>query len=726
MRYVQIQEVGMQNYGLYTEPMILEFENDTITLIVGPNGTGKTMMIDAIPFTFYGVTSKGARGDDVVNSTVGKDCKTWVKFLVNDDEYIVTRYHKYSKLGNTVILTKNGEDVKKGHREVLPVIEKLICSQRTFTNTLMFGQKVKDFFTDLTDSERKEIFKQILNLDNYGVYYKLVDEKLKEERKKCDSLLTEKEVNQKLLQETLQQISFIQQHKKEFYDKKKLRLHELQGKLDELTKQKEQLEQTYQSFKSPKEQETLLINLSKLKQKYEQFNSIYSQKCMLLEQKKNDKLLHLQQEKSESEKHVREQFLEQEQDFRELMNQSQNTISEEKQNIQSEINNIFLQNKQFESQISSLQERINEIQSKVIEANVSTCPLCEQEVNRNNKKMLEQKVLTYTEKCVQLQVEIDSNVSKVRLIKEGSKERLRELALKISDLETRITELKQVQRKEIQELEKRLQQVTSKVHELFGQERSRIVDEVKAQKQILKGKIEELEATLRQIREQEELQKQTEKNLKQASNQILSLTREKQLVEEQDFDDNQYSRYVKKKADLETLAKQKEKEVEETKHSIEVFTFWKEAFSFSGIPSILIDESIPFINNRISDYLDLLTNGRFIVSVDTISQTKSGDYREKIAVNVVDTTTKANLRVQLSGGQTRIIDIAMILTLGDLQSLINNVKFNFLLFDEIFDSLDDENTMYVCNVLKKISGKAIFIIAHQHQDQLETDRVLSL
>lgn len=726
MRYVQIQEVGMQNYGLYIEPMVLEFENDTITLIVGPNGTGKTMMIDAIPFTFYGITSKGARGDDVVNSTVGKNCKTWVKFLVDDDEYIVTRYHKYSKLGNTVILTKNGEDIKKGHREVLPVIEKLICSQRTFTNTLMFGQKVKDFFTDLTDSERKEIFKQILNLDNYGVYYKLVDERLREERKKRDSLLTEKEVNQKLLQETLQQVSFIQQQKKEFYDKKKLRLHELQGELDRLTKQKEQLEQTYQSFKSPKEQETLFTNLSELKQKYEQLNSICSQKCMVLEQKKNDKLLRLQQEKSESEKHIQEQFLEQEQNFRERIRQLQNTISEEKQNVQSEINNIFLQNKQFESQISSLQERINEIQSKVIETDVSTCPLCEQEVNRDTKEMLEQKVVTYQEKCIQLQVEIDSNVSKVRLVKEESKEKLRDLTSKISDLETRITELKQVQRKELQELEKRLQQATSKVYELFKQEKSRIVGEVEAQKQILRGKIEELETTVRQIREQEELRKQTEEDLKQVSNQILSLTREKQLVEEQEFDDSQYDRYIKKKADLETLTKQKEKEVEETEHSIEVFTFWKEAFSFSGIPSMLIDEAIPFINNRISDYLDLLTNGRFIVSVDTISQTKSGDYREKIAVNVVDTTTKANSRVQLSGGQTRIIDIAMILTLGDLQSLVNDVKFNFLLFDEIFDSLDDENTMYVCNVLKKISGKAIFIIAHQHQDQLEADKVLSL
>jgi len=726
MRYVQIQEVGMQNYGLFVEPMILQFESDTITLIVGPNGTGKTMMIDAIPFTFYGVTSKGARGDDVVNNIVGKNCKTWVKFLVNDDEYVVTRYHKYSKLGNTVTLTKNGEDIKKGHREVLPIIEKLICSQKTFMNTLMFGQKVKDFFTDLTDSERKEIFKQILNLDNYGVYYKLVDDKLKEERKKYDSLLTEREVNQRLLRETLQQISFIQQQKKEFYDKKDLRLRELQDKLNKLTKQKEQLEQVCQPFENLEEQETLLSSLSELKQKCEQLNSVCSQKCMVLEQKKNDKLLHLQQEKSESEKHVREQFLKQEQDFRERINQLQSAISEEKQNVLSEVNAIFLKNKQFESQISSFQERINEIQSKVIEADISTCPLCEQEVNKDTKEMLNQKVLSYQEKCNQLQEEIDNNVSKLELIKEESETKIRDLTSKISEVEVRITEIKQAQQEELQALETRLQQATSKVYKLFEQERDRIVGEVEAEKQLVKSKIKELENTIRQMKEQEEFRRQIEEDLKQVTSQLLTLSKEKQLIEEQEFDDSQYNHYIKKKCNLESLTKQKEKEIEETECSIEVFTFWKEAFSFSGIPSMLIDEAIPFINNRISDYLDLLTNGRFIVSVDTISQTKSGDYKEKIAVNVVDTTTKANSRVQLSGGQTRIIDIAMILTLGDLQSLVNDVRFNFLLFDEIFDSLDDENTMYVCNVLKKISGKAIFIIAHQHQDQLEADRVLSL
>ena len=142
---------------------------------------------------------------------------------------------------------------------------------------------------------------------------------------------------------------------------------------------------------------------------------------------------------------------------------------------------------------------------------------------------------------------------------------------------------------------------------------------------------------------------------------------------------------------------------------------------------MLIDEAIPFMNKKIAEYLERLTNGRYVVSFDTLAATKAGEFRDKISVNVLDTFTRANSRVQLSGGQTRIIDIATILTLGDLQSNIQDMKINILVFDEIFDSLDDENIMQVSKVLNKLKiGKSIYLISHRHEDQLEADEVLAM
>ena len=61
MRNVNFVEVGMENFGPYTERMLLMFDNDSLTLLTGPNGIGKTMALDAIPFTLFGSTSKGAK-----------------------------------------------------------------------------------------------------------------------------------------------------------------------------------------------------------------------------------------------------------------------------------------------------------------------------------------------------------------------------------------------------------------------------------------------------------------------------------------------------------------------------------------------------------------------------------------------------------------------------------------------------------------------------------------
>ena len=55
------------------------------------------------------------------------------------------------------------------------------------------------------------------------------------------------------------------------------------------------------------------------------------------------------------------------------------------------------------------------------------------------------------------------------------------------------------------------------------------------------------------------------------------------------------------------------------------------------------------------------------------------------------------------------------------------MTFNLLLFDEIFDALDNENVGLVSNVLRRsTTNKCVVIISHMHIDQLEADEVLEL
>jgi len=155
--------------------------------------------------------------------------------------------------------------------------------------------------------------------------------------------------------------------------------------------------------------------------------------------------------------------------------------------------------------------------------------------------------------------------------------------------------------------------------------------------------------------------------------------------------------------------------------------FWKDAYSKSGIPSMLIDQATPLMNKSMKKYLDKLSNGRYIVTFDTLSQNKSGEYKDKFAVNILDTKTRVNNRKQLSGGQTRLIDIATILTLRDLKKELGEVEFNLFVFDEIFDALDDENISYVCAILNSLKeNRSLLVVSHRHQDELEAEDHIQL
>jgi len=212
--------------------------------------------------------------------------------------------------------------------------------------------------------------------------------------------------------------------------------------------------------------------------------------------------------------------------------------------------------------------------------------------------------------------------------------------------------------------------------------------------------------------------KQTENEIKYTEDQIIQCKK--------DIDDNlkiisniqnKINKYVDEKDELENT-------ITDNKKKQNIYRFWKDAFSSSGIPSMLIDESIPFMNTRISNYLEQMSNGRYIVSFDTLHETKKGEFKDKISVNVYDVETHSNSRVNFSGGQLKLVDIATILTLSDLQESVQKFKTNILLFDEIFDALDDDNIANVSNMLRRIvKDKSINIITHRHIDQVEADVV---
>lgn len=726
MRHVNFIEVGMENYGPYLDPMTLAFNDDSLVLITGPNGIGKTMALDAIPFTLYGITSKGMKGDDVVNNVAGKNCKTWVKFAIDNDNYKVTRYQAYSKLGNTVVLNKNGVDIKKGQKEVLPEIERLVCSKKSFMNTLMFGQKVKDFFTDLVDSDKKQIFRELLALEQYQAYYNEANNRLKAAKEKLEALQIEKGIQRGLLDDTNEQIAIFIEAEKQFEIDKAKNINELkkanetdsrllnewQSKLDELNKKNVDIEKTKEE-------------ISSLQNELKTIAASVDSQLREIESQKQNKALEVRNKASEATTKVTKKY----RDKIDVVVKEREKIKDELHEFvtQCQSKKHMVENKIIENEIKiqTLQEKAIEMKNSIVFAGGAECPTCHQLISDDTYQLFEEKTAEYESQASELQKEVDSLKILMKQISKEMSDKAGILNEKRDLLANKIQTYDNEKMLEVAKLEERLGNVIYQINEVAR-------TETEKKKQEIEDKVNEIKASLNSLNELKIKQEEIISSINTTSQTITNLDndialRENKIksTEETEYDKTQLNSYKAKLVVIERKLFEINESGNQISRKCEIYDFWKTAFSSSGIPSMLIDEAIPFMNEKVSYYLDKFTNGRYIVSFDTLAATKAGEFRDKISVNVIDTYTRANSRVQLSGGQTRIVDIATILTLADLQENIQDVSINIMLFDEIFDSLDDENIGYVSRVLSKLKlGKSIYLISHRHEDQLEADEIL--
>lgn len=726
MREVEFQESGMENFGPYIEPMELSFPNDQLTLLTGPNGIGKTMALDSIPFTLYGITSKKAKGDDVVNNKVGRNCKTWVKFKVNNDQYIVTRYHKYTKLYNTVIINKNGEDIKKGQREALPEIEKLICSQKAFMNTLMFGQKVKDFFTDLVDSDKKEIFRKILGLERYILYYKQADKVLKEIKELKNNLVNQIEINKGLYEDAINQIKILSDLKIKFYEQQDEAIKNLAKLIEDNKRLLNSWQKTLNDCALKRDGiiEETIKELAKIQNELSIFEKNTSAEIEKLDKQKEVKILELNEEVNKNKTLITSKIGTESKVLHDKQSELKLTLNDISLDKQNKGHQIELQINELKFNQENCSREITAIESNALDDDISICPTCEQDVTEVKGKLIT-KVENFKIEIEENQREIDNLKSKKSTIINDLQKQEKKVVNEIAEINLQLVQLTDDEERQKYEIDQKLKGLINKVDSLVTDQEKKILNnQAEEQKQL-----EEKEIFLKNKKEnQEKINQEIEKierTVTSLEQEINTFTFQLEQEKNAEYDETQLNSYITKQYNLQTSIENKNQEIVQLEKQITIHEFWKSGFSSTGIPSMLIDDSIPFMNEKITKYLDLLTNGRYIVSFDTLDETKAGDFRDKISVHVIDTHTQANSRVQLSGGQTRIIDIATILTLGDLQANIQDVKFNILLFDEIFDALDYDNATYVSKVLNKLKiGKSIYVISHQHQDQLESDETL--
>ncbi len=321
--------------------------------------------------------------------------------------------------------------------------------------------------------------------------------------------------------------------------------------------------------------------------------------------------------------------------------------------------------------------KINELKAKYkeIKSGVgSSCPVCGQDITEEGISGSLEHIVQEGKKFKEVLKGIQADIDRLEKEKESLED-----SLSVFD-----------------ELESKERNLLSKISEFKEKEKSST-----RQKAMLEDEIQWVIDHIEEIRQGKEimhLEQQVER-------------RQKEL------DSNSYEDFVKDtKKEIDQLIKsQKELELDKADLIVDKknLEFAVSAFGNSGIKSYILDSVTPYLNKRANYYISKLTGGTTEIEFTTQTKLANGEYRDKFDVQINNHIGGSSYKKNSTGERKRV-DLAISLALQDLVMNRSNSKFNFLLYDECFDGLDDIGCENVIDLLQEMQKKipSIFVITH--------------
>jgi DNA repair exonuclease SbcCD ATPase subunit len=173
-RYVRWKNL-LSTGNYFTE---IKLNNNTNTLVVGENGSGKSTMLDALCFGLFGKAFRNVNKPNLLNSINGKDCVIEVEFDNNNKSYKIIRGIKPNKFE----IYCDGELVNQdaAARDYQEYLEKFILklNYKSFTQIVILGSASFVPFMQLSASDRRAIIEDLLDIQIFSTMNGLLRDRL--------------------------------------------------------------------------------------------------------------------------------------------------------------------------------------------------------------------------------------------------------------------------------------------------------------------------------------------------------------------------------------------------------------------------------------------------------------------------------------------------------------------------------------------------------------------
>ena len=245
-----IKELTVKNFmSVGNATQSINFANKNLVLVIGENldlggddagarnGTGKTTIINALSYVFYGEALTNIRRDNLVNKTNEKGMLVSVKFIKNNVEYTIERGRKpgiFKFYANDIEQNLESNEAQGENRETQQEINKLVgMTLAMFKNIIALNTYTLPFLAT-KQAEQREIIEQLLGITLLSQKADLLKDKMKaskseltEEKYKIDSKVASNEKIQESIESLKIRSSAWQKQKEEDTEKFKEAIAEL-------------------------------------------------------------------------------------------------------------------------------------------------------------------------------------------------------------------------------------------------------------------------------------------------------------------------------------------------------------------------------------------------------------------------------------------------------------------------------------------------------------------
>ena len=211
-----IKELTVKNFmSVGNATQSINFANKNLVLVIGENldlggddagarnGTGKTTIINALSYVFFGEALTNIRRDNLVNKTNEKGMMVSIKFTKNNVEYTIERGRKpgiFRFYANNIEQNTESNEAQGENRETQVEINNLIgMTLAMFKNIIALNTYTQPFLSTKAN-EQREIIEQLLGITLLSQKADLLKEKMKstktqltEEKYKIDSKMAANE-----------------------------------------------------------------------------------------------------------------------------------------------------------------------------------------------------------------------------------------------------------------------------------------------------------------------------------------------------------------------------------------------------------------------------------------------------------------------------------------------------------------------------------------------------